>query len=98
MYQAWVTGRLSMLRTPLFLSATLLAACTALTPLHAAETLKVGFMTVRSGALAAGGRQMEEGLKLCMDEHRGEMAGRKIEIITADTAGQPAVTKTKAQE
>jgi branched-chain amino acid transport system substrate-binding protein len=33
-----------------------------------------------------------------MDEHRGEMAGRKIEIITADTAGQPAVTKTKAQE
>jgi branched-chain amino acid transport system substrate-binding protein len=54
-----------MVRTRL-LSAAILAACTALTPLHAAETLKVGFMTVRSGALAAGGRQMEEGLKLCM--------------------------------
>ena len=87
-----------MVGTRIFLSTTILAAWTALTPLQAAEPLKVGFMTVRSGALAAGGRQMEEGLKLCMDEHRGEMAGRKIEIITADTAGQPAVTKTKAQE
>ncbi|MBR0874917.1 ABC transporter substrate-binding protein [Bradyrhizobium tropiciagri] len=65
---------------------------------EAAEPLKVGFMTVRSGALAAGGRQMEEGLQLCIDAHKGEMAGRKIQIITADTAGQPAVTKTKAQE
>ncbi|MCK1423002.1 MULTISPECIES: ABC transporter substrate-binding protein [unclassified Bradyrhizobium] len=65
---------------------------------EAAEPLKVGFMTVRSGALAAGGRQMEEGLQLCVDAHKGEMAGRKIQIITADTAGQPAVTKTKAQE
>src|SRR6476620_4236510 len=98
MYQASAPGRLSMMRTGILLSTTILAAWTALTPLQAAEPLKVGFMTVRSGALAAGGRQMEEGLKLCMDEHRGEMAGRKIEIITADTAGQPAVTKTKAQE
>lgn len=65
---------------------------------EAAEPLKVGFMTVRSGALAAGGRQMEEGLQLCVDAHKGEMAGRKIQIVTADTAGQPAVTKTKAQE
>lgn len=65
---------------------------------EAAEPLKVGFMTVRSGALAAGGRQMEEGLQLCVDAHKGEMAGRKIQIIIADTAGQPAVTKTKAQE
>ncbi|MCB8839776.1 ABC transporter substrate-binding protein [Aurantimonas sp. VKM B-3413] len=60
--------------------------------------VKVGFLTVKSGALAAGGRQMEEGLKLCIDQHNGEMAGRKIEVVTADTAGQPAVTKTKTQE
>ena len=74
-----------MVGTRIFLSTTILAAWTALTPLQAAEPLKVGFMTVRSGALAAGGRQMEEGLKLCIDEHRGEMAGRAVEIITADT-------------
>jgi branched-chain amino acid transport system substrate-binding protein len=62
------------------------------------EPIKVGFLTVRSGALAAGGRQMEEGLNLCIEQHSGKMAERKIELITADTAGQPAVTKTKTQE
>lgn len=62
------------------------------------DPVKVGFLTVQSGALAAGGRQMEEGLKLCMEQHGGEMAGRKIEVITADTGGQPAMTKTKTQE
>lgn len=60
--------------------------------------IKVGFMTVRSGALAAGGRQMEEGLQLCIDQRGGLIGGRRVEVITADTAGQPALTKTKAQE
>jgi branched-chain amino acid transport system substrate-binding protein len=87
-----------MMRAGILISTTLLTAWALMASSEAAEPLKVGFMTVRSGALAAGGRQMEEGLQLCMDEHHGEMAGRKIQIITADTAGQPAVTKTKVQE
>jgi branched-chain amino acid transport system substrate-binding protein len=87
-----------MMRAGVLISTTLLTALALTASSEAAEPLKVGFMTVRSGALAAGGRQMEEGLQLCMDEHHGEMAGRKIQIITADTAGQPAVTKTKVQE
>ena len=81
-----------MMRAGILISTTLLTAWALMASSEAAEPpLKVGFMTVRSGALAAGGRQMEEGLQLCMDEHHGEMAGRKIQIITADTAGQPAV-------
>ncbi len=60
--------------------------------------VKVGFLTVRSGALAAGGRQMEEGLQLCVEQHNATMGGRPVQIVTADTGGQPAVTKTKAQE
>jgi branched-chain amino acid transport system substrate-binding protein len=62
------------------------------------EPIRVGFLTVKSGALAAGGRQMEEGLALFLKEHKNTIAGRKVELFTADTAGQPAVTKTKAQE
>ncbi|MEF2553847.1 ABC transporter substrate-binding protein [Aurantimonas sp. A2-1-M11] len=82
------------------LSAMVLSAVLGATAAQAQDKgpVKVGFLTVKSGALAAGGRQMEEGLKLCIDQHGGEMAGRKIEVITADTAGQPAVTKTKTQE
>ncbi len=89
-----------MMRSSVLVSAAVAALLVSASLAEAADNgpLKVGFLTVRSGALAAGGRQMEEGLKLCIDEHHGEMAGRKIEVITADTAGQPAVTKTKAQE
>lgn len=89
-----------MVRSSVLVLVTVAVVLSGALPAEAADSgpLKVGFLTVRSGALAAGGRQMEEGLKLCIDEHHGEMAGRKIEVITADTAGQPAVTKTKAQE
>jgi branched-chain amino acid transport system substrate-binding protein len=60
--------------------------------------IRIGFLTVKTGALAAGGRQMEEGLALYLDQHQGQLAGRKIEVITLDTAGQPAITKTRTQE
>ena len=60
--------------------------------------IRLGFLTVKSGPLAAGRRQMEEGLKLCMDQNNYELAGRKIELFIADTAGEPAVTKSRTQE
>ena len=76
------------------------ALAAALSPLAAAaqEPIRVGFLTIKSGALAAGGRQMEEGLALFLKERNNTIAGRKVVLFTADTAGQPAVTKTKAQE
>ena len=80
------------------LAALLVGLATEAAQAQSQGPIKVGFMTVRSGALAAGGRQMEEGLQLCIDQRNGMMGGRKVEIITADTAGQPALTKTKAQE
>ena len=60
--------------------------------------IRVGFLTIKSGALAAGGRQMEDGLRLFLKERNNMLAGRKVELFVADTAGQPAITKTKAQE
>jgi branched-chain amino acid transport system substrate-binding protein len=63
-----------------------------------ADPIRVGFLTVRSGALAAGGKQMEDGLRLFLKERNNMVAGRKIELFVADTGGQPAITKTKTQE
>ena len=60
--------------------------------------IKLGFMTVRSGALAAGGRQMEEGIALFLKQRGGMLAGRRVELTIADTGGNPAGAKTKAQE
>ncbi len=62
------------------------------------EPIRVGFLTIRSGALAAGGKQMEDGIKLYLKEHNNMIAGRKVELFVGDTAGQPAITKTKTQE
>ena len=63
-----------------------------------AEPLRIGFLTVRTGPLAAGGRQMEEGINLFLKERNSTLSGRKVEIVFADTAGQPAQAKSKAQE
>ena len=62
------------------------------------EPLRIGFLTVLTGPLAAGGKQQEEGVALFLKERNGMIAGRKVELITQDTAGNPALAKTKAQE
>jgi branched-chain amino acid transport system substrate-binding protein len=79
-------------------AATLVAASFTL-PAHAqGEPIRLGFLTIKSGALAAGGKQMEDALKLFLKERNNTIAGRPVELFTADTGGQPAITKTKAQE
>src|SRR5205085_11611849 len=63
-----------------------------------AEPLRLGFLSVRTGALAAGGRQMEEGIQLFLKERNNTIAGRKVELFVVDTGGNPAGAKTKTQE
>jgi len=75
-------------------AATLCGAAAAQTP----EPLRLGFLTVRTGALAAGGRQMEEGIQLFLKERNSTLAGRRVELFIADTGGNPAGAKTKTQE
>src|SRR5947207_14018443 len=63
-----------------------------------AEPIRIGFLTVRTGPLAAGGKQMEEGIQLFLKERNQTIAGRKVELIIADTGGNPAGAKTKMQD
>jgi branched-chain amino acid transport system substrate-binding protein len=63
-----------------------------------AGPIRMGFLTVRTGPLAAGGKQMEEGIQLFLKEHNHTIAGRKVELIIADTGGNPAGARTKTQE
>ena len=60
--------------------------------------IKIGLMTVKTGGLAAGGIHLEEGITCFLKEKNFTLAGRKVDLIVADTAGQPAVAKTKAVE
>ncbi len=59
---------------------------------------KIGLLTVKTGPLAQGGNQMEQGIATLLKQKNNTLAGRKIEFISADTGGNPAGAKTKAQE
>ncbi len=65
---------------------------------QAEEPLRIGFLTVDTGPLAAGGKQQEEGAALFLKQRDGMIAGRKVELITQDTAGNTSLAKTKTQE
>lgn len=63
-----------------------------------AASFKIGLLTVKTGPLAQGGIQMEQGIMTFLKEKGSALAGQKIEFISADTGGNPAGAKTKAQE
>jgi branched-chain amino acid transport system substrate-binding protein len=63
-----------------------------------AAPFKLGLLTVKTGPLAQGGIQMEQGVLTYLKEKNYTMAGRKVDFISADTGGNPAGTKTKVQE
>jgi branched-chain amino acid transport system substrate-binding protein len=59
---------------------------------------KIGLLTVKTGPLAQGGIQMEQGIAAFLKEKNNTLAGTKVELLVADTGGNPAGAKTKAQE
>jgi branched-chain amino acid transport system substrate-binding protein len=63
-----------------------------------AKPFKLGLLTVKTGPLAQGGIQMEQGIATFLKHKNNTFAGRKVEFISADTGGNPAGAKTKAQE
>jgi len=63
-----------------------------------AAPFRIGLLTVKTGPLAQGGIQMEQGIAAFLKEKGNTLAGRKVELISADTGGNPAGAKTKAQE
>jgi branched-chain amino acid transport system substrate-binding protein len=63
-----------------------------------AAPFRIGLLTVKTGPLAQGGIQMEQGIAALLKEKGNTFAGRKVELISADTGGNPAGAKTKAQE
>ena len=62
------------------------------------KPIRIGLLTVKTGPLAQGGIQMEQGTNLFLKDRNNMLAGRKVELMVGDTGGNPAGTKTKAQE
>ena len=60
--------------------------------------VRVGLLTIKTGPLAPAGIQMEQGTVLFFKDRDRKIAGRQDELLVADTGGNPAGAKTKAQE
>lgn len=84
-----------------FLAATAAAAGAAAFPcpsIAQSAPMKIGLLTVKTGPLAAGGQHAEEGITAFLKAKNFMLSGRKIELLVADTGGNPAGAKTKAQQ
>jgi branched-chain amino acid transport system substrate-binding protein len=75
------------------------AALAAALPAYAQQTVKIGIILPYSGQFADGATQMDNAIKLYVQEHGDTVAGRKLEFIRKDTGGiAPPVAKRLAQE
>src|SRR5262247_1105787 len=81
-----------------FLVGTALAATLPRPARAQGKPVRIGLLTVKTGPLAQGGIQMEQGITRFLKDRNYALAGRKAELIVADTGGNPAGTKTKTQE
>ena len=70
----------------------------ALAPARAEDTVKVGLILPMTGGQASTGKQIDNAIKLYMQQHGDTVAGKKIEIILRDDGAVPDKTKTAAQE
>jgi branched-chain amino acid transport system substrate-binding protein len=79
------------------------AACVALLlgsalAAQAQETVKIGLIVPMTGGQASTGKQIDNAIKLYMQQKGDTVAGKKVEIILRDDAAQPDNTKRAAQE
>src|SRR6266436_2611721 len=70
----------------------------ALAPARAQETVKIGLILPMTGGQASTGKQIDNAVKLYMQQKGDTVAGKKIEIILKDDAAVPDNTKRLAQE
>src|SRR6202795_2898012 len=68
--------------------------------LHAQNSgpIRIGMLAVKTGPLASGGIDMELAITMFLKERDTTIAGRKVDLIVADTTGAPATARAKAQE
>ena len=78
----------------LSLAATVaVATIVALAPARAEDTVKIGLILPMTGGQASTGKQIDNAIKLYMQQKGDTVAGKKIEIILKDDAALPDKTK-----
>src|SRR4029078_1287703 len=78
--------------------AAILASALAPTGARAEDTVKIGLIVPMTGGQASTGKQIDNAVKLYMQQHGDTVAGKKVEVILKDDAAVPDNTKRLAQE
>lgn len=68
------------------------------TPCFAQNSVKIGFLVPLTGPFTSTGKQLVAGARLYMQLKGDTVAGKKIELVIKDDAGNPETTKRLAQE
>src|SRR6266516_455525 len=74
------------------------AGLVAVIPVRAQDSVKIGLILPMTGGQASTGKQIDNAVKLYMQQKGDTVAGKKIEIILKDDAAVPDNTKRLAQE
>jgi len=82
----------------LLAGAAVIAGSAAFGPARAEDSVKIGLILPMTGGQASTGKQIDNAIKLYMQQHGDTVAGKKIEIILKDDGAIPDKTKTAAQE
>jgi branched-chain amino acid transport system substrate-binding protein len=78
--------------------AVVLASAFASSGARAEDPVKIGLIVPMTGGQASTGKQIDNAVKLYMQQHGDTVAGKKIEVILKDDATLPDNTKRLAQE
>jgi branched-chain amino acid transport system substrate-binding protein len=63
-----------------------------------AAPVRIGFMTIKTGQMAAAGANYEQGLAVFLKQRNNKIGDRPVEIFAVDTTNNPTVARSKAQE
>jgi branched-chain amino acid transport system substrate-binding protein len=78
-------------------AALAVAAAPGLKAQAQAGPIKIGLLAPLTGVVASGGKEMVEGTQFYLDSVKGEIAGRKIELVIEDDASNPDTALQKAR-
>lgn len=74
------------------------AALLAWSPAFAQDTVKIGLIVPLTGGQASTGKQIDNAIKLYMQQNGATVAGKTIEVIVKDDGAMPDNSKRLAQE
>src|SRR5215207_5549172 len=89
---------LMSIRSHMLLAAGAVAGMLAFTPAQAQETVKIGLILPMTGGQASTGKQIDNAVKLYMQQNGDPVAGKKVQVILKGDGAVPGNTKRLAQE